>query len=71
MPSNAADAGVFVYTRAGGVEVLDDVVRVRVDPSVTSLQSSSPTHSGGLMIMPFRVFFDVLFVFTMALKALE
>ena len=37
MSSNAADAEVFVYTGAGGVEVPDDVVRVRVDPSVTSI----------------------------------
>jgi hypothetical protein len=32
---NAADADVFVYTGDGGAEVPDDVVRVRVDPSVT------------------------------------
>jgi hypothetical protein len=31
------DADVFVYTGAGGDEVPDDVVRVRVDPSVTSI----------------------------------
>ena len=41
MPSNAADAGVFVYTRAGGEGVPDNVVRVRVDPSVTSI----PDHA--------------------------
>jgi hypothetical protein len=31
------DADVFVYTGAGGAEVPDDVVRVRFDPSVTSI----------------------------------
>jgi hypothetical protein len=30
-------ADVFVYTGTGGAEVPDDVVRVRVDPSVTSI----------------------------------
>jgi hypothetical protein len=28
---------IFVYTGAGGAKVPDDVVRVRVDPSVTSI----------------------------------
>ena len=40
MSSNIVDAEVFVYTGAGGVEVLDDVVRVRVDdPSVTEISA--------------------------------
>ena len=34
---NATDAEVFVYTGAGGAVVPQDVVRVRVDPSVTSI----------------------------------
>jgi len=37
MSSNAADAEVFVYTGDGGDAVPDDVVRVRVDPSITSI----------------------------------
>jgi hypothetical protein len=34
---SAVDDEVFVYTGAGGAEVPDDVIRVRVDPSVTSI----------------------------------
>jgi hypothetical protein len=37
MASNTDDAEVFVYMGEGGAEVPDDVVRVRVDPSVTSI----------------------------------
>jgi hypothetical protein len=37
MPSNAVDAEVFVYTGPRGDDVPQDVVRVRVDPSVTSI----------------------------------
>jgi len=35
--NDANDAEVFVYTGAGGAAVPQDVVRVRVDPSVTSI----------------------------------
>jgi hypothetical protein len=34
-------ADVFVYTGTGGAEVPDDVVRVRVDPSVMTI----PAHA--------------------------
>ena len=37
MSSNAADTEVFVYTGPGGDDVPQDVARVRVDPSVTSI----------------------------------
>ena len=37
MSSIANDAEVFVYTGEGGARAPDDVVRVRVDPSVTSI----------------------------------
>ena len=37
MASNPTDTEVFVYTGVGGERVPDDVVRVRVDPSVTSI----------------------------------
>jgi hypothetical protein len=37
MSSNAADAEVLLYTGAGGEIVPDNVVRVRVDPSVKSI----------------------------------
>ena len=37
----ATNVEVFVYTGAGGAEVPKDVVRVRVDPSVTSI----PAHA--------------------------
>ena len=37
MSSNSTNAEVFVYTGPRGVEVPDDVVRVRIDPSVTSI----------------------------------
>jgi hypothetical protein len=39
MSSNSAD--VFVYTGAGGAEVPPDVVRVLIDPSVTSIPVSA------------------------------
>jgi hypothetical protein len=39
--SNANDAEVFVYTGEGGAVVPQDVVRVRVDPSVTSIPTSA------------------------------
>jgi hypothetical protein len=35
------NAEVFVYTREGGASIPHDVVRVRVDPSVTSI----PAHA--------------------------
>ena len=98
---------VFVYTGPGGDDVPQNVVRVRIDPSVTSIHdeaftnarswprwscvkaswklgtvpsvgattrlqiSTYPTHSGGLMIMPSFILSELLFVFTMILKALE
>jgi hypothetical protein len=97
MSSNANDSEVFIYTGNGGERVPDDVVRVRVDPSVTSipvcafyerkkltevemcegvveiglLKSASLHHSGGLEIGPSVILFNVPFVSTMALKALE
>jgi hypothetical protein len=37
MSSNSTDTEVFVYTGEEGAEVPRDVVRVRVDPSVTSI----------------------------------
>jgi hypothetical protein len=37
MSSNSTDTELFVYTGPRGEEVLDDVVRVRIDPSVTSI----------------------------------
>ena len=37
MSNNAADAEVFVYTGPRGIDVPDDVVRVQVDHSVTSI----------------------------------
>ena len=36
-----ANANDFVYTGTGGAEVPDDVVRVLVDPSVTSIPASA------------------------------
>ena len=41
MVGNATDTEVFVYTGEGGLEVPQDVVRVRLDPSVTSI----PAHA--------------------------
>jgi hypothetical protein len=35
------DADIFIYTGEGGDEVPDDVVRVRVDPSVTSIPADA------------------------------
>jgi hypothetical protein len=37
MADNATDSDVFVYTGAGGGKAPDDVICVRVDPSVTSI----------------------------------
>jgi len=37
MSNNAADAEVFVYTGPRGIDVPQNVVRVRVDPSATSI----------------------------------
>ena len=37
MSSNPTNAEVFVYTGEGGIAVPQNVVRVRVDPSVTSI----------------------------------
>ena len=103
----AADTEVFIYTGAGEAVIPRDVVRVRVDPSVTLIpakafegrkkltpwscvkaslksgmipslgvivrlqKSTSPTHSGGLMIGPSCPLFNVPFAFTMTLKALD
>jgi hypothetical protein len=39
--SSNADAEVFIYTGAGGEIVPDNVVRVRVDPSVTSIHAQA------------------------------
>jgi hypothetical protein len=41
MLSNPTDTEVFVYTGPGGAVVPDDVVRVRVDPSVTSIPANA------------------------------
>jgi hypothetical protein len=41
MSSNATDSEVLLYTGEGGEEVPDDVVRVRVDPSVTSIPAGA------------------------------
>jgi hypothetical protein len=41
MSIDATDAEVFVYTGDGGAEVPVDVVRVRVNPSVTSIPASA------------------------------
>jgi len=91
------------WLEAGGDEVPDDVVRLWVDPSVTSIParaffgrkklnevelceglveignysfswcnlSTFSPHSGGFVMMPSQVLFDVPFVSTMALKAFE
>jgi hypothetical protein len=91
-----ADNEVFVYIEGKGGINPDDVVHVRVDPSVTSIPANSiyqrkkltevelceglveigewsfagcdhsPTHSG-----PSHILFELLFVSTMTLKALE
>jgi hypothetical protein len=39
--SNTYDAVVFVYTGEGGAKVPDDVVRVRIDSSVTSIPAKA------------------------------
>jgi hypothetical protein len=41
MSSNAPNAQVFVYMGAGGASIPHDVVRVRVDPSVTSIPADA------------------------------
>ena len=41
MLSNATDDEVFVYTGPGGERVPDDVVRIRVYPSVMSIQANA------------------------------
>ena len=41
MSSNAPNAEVFVYRGAGGASIPHDVVRVRVDPSVTSIPADA------------------------------
>jgi hypothetical protein len=41
MSSNATNAEVFVYMGAGEERVSNDVVRVRVDPSITSIPASA------------------------------
>jgi hypothetical protein len=41
MSSDPTDAEVFVYTGAGGERVPDDVVRLRVDPSVTTIPADA------------------------------
>ena len=105
--SSNADAEVFVYMGRGGARAPDDVLRVRVDHSVTSIpsyaffdrkklaevelcegvwklgivpslgatirlpKSSSRTHSGGLTLGHSGPLFELPFVSTMALKALE
>ena len=38
---NPTDTKVFVYTGEGGADVPEDVVRVRVDPSVTSIPAKA------------------------------
>jgi hypothetical protein len=44
MMSTNTNAEVFVYTGAGGAEVPDDVVRARVDSSVTSIHACAFDH---------------------------
>ena len=41
MPSNAIDTEVFIYMGPGGNDVPQHVVRVRVDPSVTSIPANA------------------------------
>jgi hypothetical protein len=41
MSSNSTDTEVFVYTGEGGADVPQDVIRVRVDPSVTSIPAEA------------------------------
>jgi hypothetical protein len=41
MSNNSIDAEVFVYTGKGGAVVPQDVIRVRVDPSVTSIPANA------------------------------
>jgi hypothetical protein len=99
---------VFVYTGEGEVQAPQNVVRVRIDPSVTTIPTNAffqrkklaevelcdglswklgvipsdgatfrlqistyQTHSGGLRIFPSCPLSKLLFVSTMALKALE
>ena len=101
------DPEVYVYTGEGGAEVPQDVVRVRLDPSVTSIPACAfdrrkklaevelsdglveigeksfwfcqhsimkiniPGSPGGLTILLSIALFELMFVFTMTLKALE
>jgi hypothetical protein len=39
--------------------------------SLDNLKSTSLTHSGEFVMLPLKALFDVPFIFTMALKALE
>jgi len=41
MSSNPTDAEVFVYTGPGGNEAPRDVVRIQIDPSVTSIPANA------------------------------
>ena len=48
------------------------LVKVPLGVVSTRLQiSTSPTHSGGLRVGPSQALFELLFVFTMTLRALE
>ena len=49
--------------KSGMIPSLGVIVRLQ--------KSTSPTHSGGLMIVPSHTLFDVPFAFTMTLKALD
>jgi hypothetical protein len=101
--TDMANAEVFDYTGPGGNDAPQDVVRIRVDPSVTSIPnnafdqrkcltevdlceglveigehattrlqiSTSPTHSGELKIVRSHALSELLFIFMIALKALE
>lgn len=41
MTTNATNAKVFVYTGEGGTEVPDDVARVKVDSTVSSIPANA------------------------------
>ena len=41
MSSNSTDAEVFIYTGPGGNDVPRDVVRIQIDPSVTSISANA------------------------------
>jgi len=49
--SSASDSEVVIYTGAGGATVPRDVVRVRVDPSVTSIPRETFCERKGLVEM--------------------